>query len=66
MRRHVITPAVRETLIEACNRDSRQDCLGRLTVRIEHFRNVIAKPNAMEAERACLRAFRYRDLHRLR
>lgn len=35
-------------------------------VRIEHFRNVIAKPNAMEAEQACIRKFRSVDLPRLR
>jgi sugar/nucleoside kinase (ribokinase family) len=35
-------------------------------MRIEHFRKVIAKPNAIEAEQACLRAFRTNDLRRLR
>ena len=35
-------------------------------VRIEHFRNVIAKPNAMEAEQACLRMFQTVDFPRLR
>jgi rfaE bifunctional protein kinase chain/domain len=34
-------------------------------VRLELFRNVIAKPNAGEAELACLRAFRAVDLPRL-
>lgn len=34
-------------------------------VRIEHFRHVIAKPNAIEAEQACLRMFQDVDLARL-
>jgi sugar/nucleoside kinase (ribokinase family) len=61
----VITPAVRETLIERAQHSPEKFVWVDSRVRIEHFRNVIAKPNAMEAEQACLRAFDTVDLRRL-
>ncbi|HYP07041.1 MAG TPA: PfkB family carbohydrate kinase [Bryobacteraceae bacterium] len=61
----VVTPAVRETLIDLATASPEKIVWVDSRVRIEHFRDVIAKPNAMEAEQACLRAFNDVDLRRL-
>ena len=62
----VVTPAVRELLIELATARPDKVVWVDSRMRIEHFRKVIAKPNAMEAEQACLRAFQTNDLRRLR
>jgi rfaE bifunctional protein kinase chain/domain len=62
----IITPAVRELLIELATANPDKVVWVDSRMRIEHFRKVIAKPNAMEAEQACLRAFQTNDLRRLR
>ena len=61
----VVTSAVREALVEMATTAPEKTVWVDSRVRIEHFRNVIAKPNAMEAEQACLRAFNSVDLRRL-
>lgn len=61
----VITAAVRETIIDIATQAPAKTVWVDSRMRIEHFRNVIAKPNAMEAEQACLRAFHRVDLMRL-
>jgi rfaE bifunctional protein kinase chain/domain len=62
----VVTPAVREALIALASAFSEKVVWVDSRVRIEHFRHVIAKPNAMEAEQACFRAFNRVDLRQLR
>ena len=62
----VVTPAVRDLLIELTAATPDKLFGSIRACGIEHFRNVIAKPNAMEAEQACLRAFQTSRLPRLR
>ena len=62
----VVTKGVRDLLCELATESSDQIVWVDSRVRIEHFRNVIAKPNAMEAEQACLRALQTIDPVRLR
>ena len=62
----VVTPAVREALIELASGSPDKVVWVDSRVRIEHFRHVIAKPNAMEAEQACFRALNRLDLGQLR
>lgn len=62
----IVTPAVRDLLIELTTANPDKVVWVDSRMRIEHFRKVIAKPNAMEAERACQRAFQTTDLRRLR
>jgi bifunctional ADP-heptose synthase (sugar kinase/adenylyltransferase) len=62
----VVTPAVRDALIQlACDSPDKVVWVDS-RVRIEHFRHVIAKPNAMEAEQACFRALNRLDLRQFR
>jgi rfaE bifunctional protein kinase chain/domain len=62
----VVTDAVRNALIDLATLAPEKTVWVDSRVRIERFRNVIAKPNAMEAEQACLRSFQTVDLGRLR
>jgi rfaE bifunctional protein kinase chain/domain len=62
----IVTPAVRELVIALATARPDKVVWVDSRMRIELFRNVIAKPNAMEAEQACLRAFQSNDLRRLR
>jgi rfaE bifunctional protein kinase chain/domain len=62
----VVTKRVRDLLCELATASPERIVWVDSRVRIEHFRNVIAKPNAMEAEQACLRAFQTVDPVRLR
>jgi rfaE bifunctional protein kinase chain/domain len=62
----VVTPAVRDALIELASGTPDKVVWVDSRVRIEHFRHVIAKPNAMEAEQACFRALNRLDLRLLR
>lgn len=61
----VVTEAVRETLISLATDAPEKIVWVDSRVRIEHFRNVIAKPNAAEAQQASIRAFNAVDLRRL-
>jgi rfaE bifunctional protein kinase chain/domain len=61
----VVTDAVRELLIQIAADHPEKTVWADSRVRLERFRNVIAKPNAMEAEQACIRAFNTVDLRRL-
>ena len=62
----VVTKRVRDLVIELSAASPERVVWVDSRVRIEHFRNVIAKPNAMEAEQACLRMFQTVDFPRLR
>jgi rfaE bifunctional protein kinase chain/domain len=62
----VVTEKVRNLLIDLAAASPEKTVWVDSRVRIERFRGVIAKPNAMEAEQACLRAFQTVDLARLR
>ncbi len=61
----VVTEKVRNVLLDLAAAAPDKTVWVDSRVRIEHFRDVIAKPNAMEAEQACLRAFNAVDLARL-
>ena len=61
----VVTPAVRETIVDMAKAAPEKTVWVDSRVRMEHFRNVIAKPNASEAEQACIRAFGTVDFRRL-
>ena len=61
----VVTPAVRDLLADLTPSSGKTVWVDS-RVRLEHFRNVVAKPNGMEAEQACLRAFGEVNLPRLR
>jgi rfaE bifunctional protein kinase chain/domain len=62
----VVTKRVREMLIDLATTLPERVVWVDSRVRIEHFRNIIAKPNAFEAEQACLRMFQTVDFPRLR
>lgn len=62
----VVTKRVRELLIELAIQSPERVVWVDSRVRIEHFRHVIAKPNEIEAQQACLRMFQTVDLPRLR
>lgn len=62
----VVTPKVRELLIKLAAQQPDKVVWVDSRVRLELFRGVIAKPNLMEAEKACIRAFNAVDLPRLR
>jgi rfaE bifunctional protein kinase chain/domain len=62
----VVTTKVRNLLVDLATAAPEKTVWVDSRVRIEHFRNVIAKPNAMEAEQACIRAFNTVDLGRFR
>ena len=62
----VVTKAVRDLIVELATASPDRIVWVDSRVRIEHFRNVIAKPNALEAEQACTRLFQSTDLSRLR
>ena len=62
----VVTEKVRNVLLDLAAAAPDKTVWVDSRVRIEHFRGVIAKPNAMEAEQACLRTFNAVDLARLR
>ena len=62
----VVTAKVRNLLVDLAAASPEKTVWVDSRVRIEHFRGVIAKPNAMEAEQACIRTFNTVDLARLR
>lgn len=62
----VITPAFREVIADAAERDPERVVIVDSRMRVELFRNVIAKPNVQEASAACQRLFRKIDYSLLR
>lgn len=62
----VITHAVRTMLAEIAQRRPEKVILADSRIRIERFRNVIAKPNEQEAAAACIGLFGEIDYRRLR
>jgi rfaE bifunctional protein kinase chain/domain len=62
----VVTPSVRESIINLAAQHSEKLFLADSRRRIHMFRNVMAKPNQNEAEAACLRLFGRVDFHCLR
>lgn len=62
----VVTPAVREALMELAAAFPEKKFLVDSRRRIAHFRGVIAKPNRLEAETACRELFGRVDFARLR
>jgi rfaE bifunctional protein kinase chain/domain len=62
----VVTPGVRQALAEMAARHRRKLFWVDSRKRIEHFRKLVAKPNAVEADDACRRLFGNVDYQRLR
>jgi rfaE bifunctional protein kinase chain/domain len=62
----VVTPAVRETIIELARRHPEKVFLVDSRKRVELFRNVTVKPNEDEAAEACRKLFGKVDYQRLR
>ena len=60
----VVTKAVRDLIVELATASPDRIVWVDSRVRIEHFRNVIAKPNAIEAEQACTRAVSIQWIYR--
>ncbi len=62
----LVTAAVRQTLAELAGRARRKVFWVDSRRRIEHFRKLVAKPNADEADEACRRLFGSVDYQKLR
>lgn len=62
----VVSPALREMICDVAERNPEKIVIVDSRNRIEHFRNVIAKPNQQEADRACRKAIGEIDYTRLR
>jgi rfaE bifunctional protein kinase chain/domain len=62
----VISPALREMICDVAERNPEKIVIADSRNRIEHFRNVIAKPNQQEADRACRKLIGVIDYLRLR
>ena len=62
----VVTPAVRESMIELAGRHANKVFLVDSRKRVHLFRNVMIKPNRAEAEAACEQLFGNVDFRRLR
>jgi rfaE bifunctional protein kinase chain/domain len=62
----VISPALREMICDVAERHPEKIVIADSRNRIEQFRNVIAKPNGQEADRACRKVIGVIDYVRLR
>jgi rfaE bifunctional protein kinase chain/domain len=62
----VISPALREMISDVAERNPEKIVIADSRNRIEQFRNVIAKPNGQEADRACRKVLGVIDYVRLR
>jgi rfaE bifunctional protein kinase chain/domain len=62
----VVTPAVRESIVELAGRHAGKVFLVDSRKRVHLFRKVMVKPNRAEAEAACQQLFGYVDFGRLR
>ena len=62
----VVTPAVRNAIIELAGRETGKVFLADSRKRVHLFRKVMVKPNRVEAEAACAELFGYVDFRRLR
>jgi rfaE bifunctional protein kinase chain/domain len=62
----VVTPALRDRLAELARREPQKVFWVDSRLRVEHFRNMIVKPNQREAEEACQRVFGEVDFQHLR
>jgi rfaE bifunctional protein kinase chain/domain len=62
----VVSPALREVICDVADRNPEKIVIADSRNRIEQFRNVIAKPNQQEADRACRKMLGAIDYLRLR
>jgi rfaE bifunctional protein kinase chain/domain len=62
----VVSPALREMICDVAERNPEKIVIVDSRNRIEQFRNVIAKPNQQEADRACRKSIGVIDYMRLR